>query len=324
VVGLRLLALGAVVLSLAGADVARGGTRAARPPRVSAPLVPNAIAFWDADRGLIATGFRYCDVGRCEGGTISLTTDGGRTSRVLLRTPAPVTWVAVAAQGHAWALTAGALLHSTDGGQTWEHLAAVVQSPSFATAEHGMGIGCGSARIRSTCPWLVATSDHGVHWRHLPSPCEGAIQGVSLVTPEEGWLLCASQPGAGNQGKSLYRTTDGGARWTRLLDVQIGGKPDGGISSYGYPQGITFAANGAGVLWESRGTLYVTVDGGQHWRGLPSVARPEIDFGSSASVVPGRAFALLSQGNAVFRLVATTRGYEGWRTVRTWRYVLRP
>jgi photosystem II stability/assembly factor-like uncharacterized protein len=149
------------------------------------------------------------------------------------------------------------------------------------------------------------------------------VHGVSLVSPSQGWLLCTGQPGAGNQGKALYETPDSGTTWSQLLQVQLRGPPAGGIASYGYPQGIAFASNGAGLLWESRGTLYLTLNGGHDWTPLESVARPEIDFASSASVVPGRAFALLSQGNRLYRLVATSNGYQGWQTIRRWTYTPR-
>jgi photosystem II stability/assembly factor-like uncharacterized protein len=120
----------------------------------------------------------------------------------------------------------------------------------------------------------------------------------------------------------VFETTDGGRGWRRLLSVGFTNISAGGISSSGYGLGISFNRQGVGVLWESRGTLYLTLDGGREWKPLPRVARPEIDFGSSASVVPGRAFALLSEGSGAYRLVATTDGYQGWRTVRKWRYKL--
>jgi photosystem II stability/assembly factor-like uncharacterized protein len=130
-------------------------------------------------------------------------------------------------------------------------------------------------------------------------------------------------PGAGNQGKAIYRTIDGGRNWQRLLSLEIGGRPARGIPSSGYALGIAFAPNGAGLIWESRGTLYLTLDGGRRWRPQARVARPELDFGSSASVVRGRAFALLTRDSTYYRLVATTRGYRQWRTLRVWKAKLR-
>jgi photosystem II stability/assembly factor-like uncharacterized protein len=292
-------------------------------------LLPNAIAFWDAAHGLLGTGFQYCTRGDCRGGTISLTEDGGRTSRVLVRTAGPVTWVSVAPSGFAWALVdhcsaargcaPARLLRSTDGGRSWRPLPRVVLSASFVDGVHGIALAnrsCTASCSRST---LLATTDGGRSWHPLRSPCRGAEQGLSLVTRSRAWLLCVGQPGAGNQGKAIYGTEDGGRTWQRLLSLEIGGRSNGGISSYGYALGISFAPNGAGLLWESRGTLYLSLDGGRRWHPQETVARPEIDFGSSASIVPGRAYALLSRGNTIYRLVATTHGYQHWQTLRVWK-----
>ncbi len=250
---------------------------------------------------------------------------------MLLRTVGPVSWLSVTSGGFAWAVVDNCsavrgciptrLLHTSDGGRTWVRLPRLVLRPSFADRLHGFAFAAGSCEPA----WclgakLLATGDGGRTWQGLISPCRDTEQAVAAVSAARAWLLCASQPGAGNQGKAIYDTSDGGRRWQPLLALEIGGKAAGGISSYGYALGISFAGNGVGLLWESRGTLYMTRNGGRSWKPLSSVARPEIDFGSSASVVPGRAFALLNQGDRLYRLVATTDGYGDWRAVRTWNY----
>ena len=95
----------------------------------------------------------------------------------------------------------------------------------------------------------------------------------------------------------------------------------GGISTYGYPHGITMATDGFGLIWESRGTLYVTRDGGSHWTGLPKVAQPEVDFGISAYALrSGIGFVLLAKGGtANRRLLETTDAGRSWRTLHIWR-----
>jgi photosystem II stability/assembly factor-like uncharacterized protein len=308
------------LLALASAPGGSATVSVSSPARFR--LAPNAIAFWDRGHGVIGSGFRYCNVGRCAGGAISLTDDGGGTSRVVLRTRRPVTWVTVAKPRQAWAVAGGELLHTEDGGRTWAAIAGAFASPSFADRLHGLA--CGGGCPDTHAP--VATDDGGRHWHRVIAACAGhaawRVQGVALVTPTHGWALCVGEGGAGNEGKALSETRNGGRTWTRLLGVEIGGASRGGVSSYGYPLGIAFAANGVGLMWESRGTLYQTRDGGRRWTPLASVARPEVDFGLSASVVPGRAFALLTRGSSVFRLVATTRGYSGWRTVRVWHLQL--
>ncbi len=112
--------------------------------------------------------------------------------------------------------------------------------------------------------------------------------------------------------------------WRRL--AQVGFAPRqrrfaGGLHLYGYPQGIAFARDGTGVLWESRGTLFLTRDGGRHWTAYPQVARPEDDVGLSAAAVAGHAFALLVRTSlrpVPFRLVATGTARVRRRTARIW------
>ena len=81
------------------------------------------------------------------------------------------------------------------------------------------------------------------------------------------------------------------------------------------------ATDGFGLIWESRGTLYVTRDGGTGWVGLPKVVRPEVDVGQSAVALPhGIGFVLLAHGGGeVRRLIGTRDGGRTWRVVHRWR-----
>jgi hypothetical protein len=254
-------------------------------------------------------------------GSISATTDGGQTSHLLVRTPGPVVRIIVARPRRAWAIVVRAcknescthdLWRSLDAGRTWQVVSPAPEpfyTASFADAAHGLAV--------TQAHGLIITTDGGRTWERLRDPCGSESERVvSLVSPRRGWLLCLGQPGAGNQEKALYRTDDAGAHWQRL---------SGGFG-YGYPRGIAFASDGLGVIWESRGTLSLTRDGGKHWADFPRVSEPEADFGLSASVVVGRAFALLSRTPVrpvPFRLVSTTRNLTGWRTVRTWTSSIR-
>jgi photosystem II stability/assembly factor-like uncharacterized protein len=90
---------------------------------------------------------------------------------------------------------------------------------------------------------------------------------------------------------------------------------------YGYPQGIAMATDGFGLIWESRGTLYVTRDGGRQWSGLPKVAQPEVDFGVAGVVLRHSVgFVILSSGGTEKRrLIETTDAGRSWRVVHMWR-----
>ena len=97
----KALVLVAVVLAASVAGSAHGVTHS--PPLLTpVALSPHAVAFWDKERGLIGTGQRFSRGG--SSGSILLTTDGGHTARVLVRTPGFVSWIGVAPRGQAWAV----------------------------------------------------------------------------------------------------------------------------------------------------------------------------------------------------------------------------
>jgi photosystem II stability/assembly factor-like uncharacterized protein len=173
---------------------------------------------------------------------------------------------------------------------------------------------------------VFATGDGGATWHRRASPCMQAIADsalVDLVTPRLGWIVCLGQPGAGNEEKAVFRTSDGGRSWRpgAAAIIYPHRLVHGGLSGYGYPQGIALAQDGFGILWESRGTLYVTRDGGTHWTAEPHVARPEIDFGRGAAAFPGgHGLVLLGRGGGqLTRLLATHDYGRSWRIVHRWR-----
>jgi photosystem II stability/assembly factor-like uncharacterized protein len=256
------------------------GVLAVAPPLPRIALVPNAIAFRDPQHGLMGTGWQGCtnpQFGCKPQGTISITSSGGKSWTVLLRTPRPVVWVSVQGR-HEQA--------RFDDGET------------------------------------IGSSDRGLHW----SPVVVGIPNASQCPANErsfvsgSWLLCTGVAGVGNQGKSLYRYTAHGI--VRVAYTPFPGRRGGygGISAYGYPQGVAMATDGFGVIWESRGTLYVTRDGGSQWTGLPTIARPDVDFGMSGFVLRGGiGWVLLARGGSKpRRLLETTDAGRSWHVVHTW------
>ena len=105
------------------------------------------------------------------------------------------------------------------------------------------------------------------------------------------------------------------------MRVTITGRSSHGLASYGYPEGISFAPQGYGLLWESRGFLYLTRDGGRHWKTL-GIAKPEVDSGLSAVMLRGqRAFVLLTREGS-YRLLSATGGIRSWTVVHRWPVAL--
>jgi photosystem II stability/assembly factor-like uncharacterized protein len=220
-------------------------------------------------------------------------------------------------------LGAGRFLRTGDGGRSWRRFRLRYET-SFATARVGLGFRTSLVRGQEVLR-LLATEDGGKTWNPRPSPCGRTVADsalVDLVTPTLGWVVCLGEPGAGNQAKAIFRTTDGGRSWQARARAGLLPRSNdrGGIAGYGYPEGIAFARDGFGLLWESRGTLYVTRDGGSHWAAKPKLARPEVDFGRGAAAFPGgRGFALLGRGGGDrARLLATHDYGETWHPVIEW------
>lgn len=92
-------------------------------------------------------------------------------------------------------------------------------------------------------------------------------------------MVCALEPGAGNQGKLLYRSSDGGRSWR-----QLGGRADTffnlrtPIPDGGYALLLTASDANHAYLAEQRGTLLQTSDGGRRWQAAPLPANGSADL----------------------------------------------
>lgn len=217
-------------------------------------------------------------------------------------------------------------VRTDDRGRHW-HRFPLRYPTSFATPHVGLGFrthlvadGKGAYADKTK---LLVTRNAGQTWTPRSAPCSSDQMLIDLVTLHRGWLMCLGVGGVGNQGKLLYRTNDGGRTWQSLVRVLMSGEPGGsarshGLTSGGYPQGMSFAPDGFGLMWESRGTLYVTRDGGRHWSSAPKIARPDLDFGEGGAALPnGRGFVLLRRGSGLDARLLETRNYG-----RTWRMIL--
>jgi photosystem II stability/assembly factor-like uncharacterized protein len=271
--------------------------------------VPTAAAFWNARDWLIAFG-----------GTLERTRDGGRSFRVVLRTRHPILQLDTAGPTGAVArLDDGQTVRTLDGGRSWSRLRGG-DGAGFSSAQDGLRA---SVVGQHAAVALASTDDGGRAWRRRTSPCTGGESFgalVDAVTPRLAWIVCLGQPGAGNETKRVYSTTDDARSWRAgaysRAYPHIASR--GGIGFYGYPAGISVTPSGFGLLWESRGTLFVTHDGGRDWIDQHRTVEPEVDFGLAARAFPGgRGLVLVSRlGHA--RVLATDDAGRSWRVVRRW------
>jgi photosystem II stability/assembly factor-like uncharacterized protein len=239
----------AVAIALAALSGAAGSAKAH-------PYSPEDIGFWDASHGFVLLS-GFC-AGTCSY-AIDRTVDGGRTWTRSWRGRLPPNEApAVTVPGGREAFVRG--LETDDGGVTWHRRRGRVVPAAFVTPREGWGL---RGYLRDL-PQLVVTRDGGKTWKRLPRACpEGLADGKwpALVTATHGWVLCESQPGAGNQVKALVETVDGGRTWrARPLP-----RPWDGA---GYGVRLSFRRDGRGLIAMERGPNLVTTDGGRTWRAL--------------------------------------------------------
>jgi len=174
----------------------------------------------------------------------------------------------------------GVLLHTEDGGLSWQSVATYSTDTlfqiQFVDAQVGFIIG--------SAPYMLKTIDGGKHWEKYPYGTPFIAQAICFLTPQLGWI--------GGYGGLVLKTQDGGKTWKRLnaLDIQKiteihfvnpqrgwvirefsppsytndGGETWGPANIPAGARGIHFWTGQSGYL-RSGGMIYETTDAGQTW-----------------------------------------------------------
>jgi photosystem II stability/assembly factor-like uncharacterized protein len=191
----------------------------------------------------------------------------------------------------------GGLWRSTTGGVTWEPLMDHLPASSIgAVAIHQRApdivwVGTGERNRRNSAgvgTGVYKSIDGARTWSHMGLEQSGAIDAI-LVHPDDPDLVYVGALGStwkDSEDRGVYRTTDGGATWERILYVNTRtgagdlvmdpSNPDHLIASMWehrrWPWFFTSGGPGSG--------LYVTYDGGDHWNELgPQHGLPEGELG---------------------------------------------
>jgi len=288
-----------------GADFSRPVMVASWRCALASPA--NSLAF-DAH----GDGFLY-------GPRLFITHDGGQTWAAS-RQPGQV--LAVAANGRSvWILQSDCgsaknsgrcplrLSESADGGRTWTRSAS--QPPAFAADYDGAeppGAAAGqswlvrtgrlSGYVASLTPQpgttgpagLWFTSDGGRTWLGRGTPCTGLAAALSAAPGRALFAVCGGEPGAGQQGKTVARSADGGRTWTRPVSCPIGAC-QGPLGS-GYLGAIDAAGPRTVYLVGSRSPLLATSDGGSRWHIVKAVSAGS-DAGTSQVIFFNRSDGLV-------------------------------
>jgi len=188
---------------------------------------------------------------------------------------------------------AGCVIGTADGGKTWRQLsvATPVDVISFADEKNGFGIGAGFIANR-----VLHTTDGGLNWGVLPSPETGNNPvGLSFVDRQTGFVLYGYEAITGIDnvlnGVTLYKTTDGGYEWNKIVDI------GGSLPEWGAPFYFRMFDTQNGIMaWESERSIwfYETDDGGSAWK--QSAQYPLDDVNTVAFSSPDKGLIFLSDG----------------------------
>lgn len=171
---------------------------------------------------------------------------------------------------HGWAQTCANLVHTSDGGRTWQ----VATPPGMVVTDPNFCFGF--AALNAQTVWVGygatvwRTTDGGTIWKTatLARPAKQVAQ-FDFVDAQHGWLVDFLGYAASHSYFNLYRTTDGGATW-KLVQA-VGDNPPSSLPSGGDKSGVAFINATTG--WVSGEIpapnviyFYVTHDGGVTWQ----------------------------------------------------------
>jgi photosystem II stability/assembly factor-like uncharacterized protein len=218
----------------------------------------------------------------------------------------------------------GGLWKSTNHGLTWEPIfddqpvASIGAVAIFQDSPDIIWVGTGEGNVRNSVSGgngIYRSLDGGKTWKHLGLEATERIHKIVLhpSDPDVAWAAALGRMWGENPERGVYKTTDGGQTWEKILYVdQKTGAADL-IADPTNPNKL-FAA-----MWEYRrwpwffnsggpgSGLYVTHDGGANWKsltekdGLPSGQLGRIGLGISRSN-PETVYAIVeAEKSAVIR-----------------------
>jgi photosystem II stability/assembly factor-like uncharacterized protein len=239
----------------------------------------------------------------------------------------PMVYYAGAASGGIW--------KTVDGGLNWEpifddqdahSIGALAVAPSDAQI---VWAGTGEPFIRSNVSignGIYRSTDGGATWQHMGLTNTGRIARI-LIHPSDPDIVYAAAVGHGYSAqpeRGVYRTSDGGASWERVLFVDENTGASDLVMVPNNPR-ILFAG-----MWqidiktwgrESGGPgsgLFVSRDGGDSWTRLEGHGLPELPVGKIALCMTpedaARIYALIETGDGVPWHGRDTESGELWRS----------
>ena len=229
--------------------------------------------------------------------SIGPATMGGRIISLAVYEAEPSTW---------WAATAsGGLLKTTNNGTTFEHQfdrESVVSIGHVAVSQSDkdvVWVGTGEANPRNSVSYgkgVYKSTDGGKTWQHmgLAQTFQTGRIAIHPTNPDIVYVGALGRLYGPNEDRGLYKTTDGGETWSKVLyvDDQTGvidvdmhpTDPDTLMVATYERARDGFDTNDPATRWGPGGGIWKTTDGGANWMriktGLPScqIGRVGIDY----------------------------------------------
>jgi photosystem II stability/assembly factor-like uncharacterized protein len=214
---------------------------------------------------------------------------------------------------------AGGVWKTTDGGANWAPLfdkesISSIGAIAVAPSDHNViYVGTGEAAVRGNISYgtgVYKSVDAGKTWKNIGLKDTRHI-GALIVDPRNADIVLVAALGhifGPNQERGIFRTTDGGKNWTKVLSKD---QDTGGIEVVFDPQNsnLVYAA-----LWQARrqpwhfssggpgSGLYRSQDGGTSWKRLEGNGLPEGVLGRIGMSVSG------ADSNRVYALIEAKEG----------------
>lgn len=189
-------------------------------------------------------------------------------------------------ENNGWGLTYQSVLRTVNGGKQWMD----VTPPGIGGTAGPLGffLDVNSAWILVpngqdfTSGLLYRTGDAGKTWTSVKVPFSGGS--LQFLDQKHGWVLFATDCGAGSCGGGLFRSSDGGETWTELIKIDQNSIDNPkALPLVGDKTGIAFADLSHGWVTgvepvDNYAYLFATLDGGSTWQhqelSLPQSSKP--------------------------------------------------
>src|SRR5829696_2271040 len=253
---------------------------------------------------------------------------GGRVTSLAVDPVHPDTLYAAAASGGVWvSRDAGATFSPAWPAEATQAIGAVATAPD-GTVYAGTGeVNPGGGSLTYTGTGLYRSRDGGRTWEHLGLADSGAIGAIAVDPGDPQRIFVAAAGSLFNAGgeRGVYRSTDGGATWTRVLA--------GGTEFTGATEVFLDPSNARrlyAIMWDHRrepdkrtyggvgSGVFRSTDGGTTWQrlgnGLPAASADVGRIGLAVGVSdPRRLYAIVNQTSGFFEgFYSSTNGGDSW------------